>query len=160
MVPPACSASARAEFHVRPQGKFGAYCIAGEKTDAPLGGIFLSMLDPRQRIGGVGYWVVLPEACGRGVARHALGLITCCGFGSVGLHRIELGHAVGHEASCHIAVCCGCVVEGPQCGALPWGEPRTIYPDLHLHARPATDSRAAEKSRSGHGSCCAVEQEP
>ncbi|GAA0421508.1 GNAT family protein [Streptomyces luteireticuli] len=127
---------ARAEGWER--NAFGAYCIADGSTDAPLGDVFLNLLNPLQRIGGVGYWV-LPEARGRGVARHALELITRWGFDSVGLHRIELGHAVGHEASCRIAARVGYAVEGTQRGALYRDGRRDAYRDRHLHARLATD---------------------
>jgi RimJ/RimL family protein N-acetyltransferase len=48
------------------------------------------------------YWV-LPEARGRGIAPRALAAATAHAFDHLGLHRVQLQHAVGNVASCRAA---------------------------------------------------------
>ncbi|MXM68094.1 GNAT family N-acetyltransferase [Streptomyces sp. HUCO-GS316] len=86
----------------------------------------------------VGYWV-LPEARGQGVATRALTLAARWAFGELGLHRLELDHALGHAASCHVAERCGFRYEGTLRGAMWEAGRHDTYRDAHLHARLATD---------------------
>lgn len=103
-----------------------------------LGSVGLGMLDLRQRSGRVGYWV-LPEARGHGVAGRALEVCTRWAFEQAGLHRIELGHAIGHDASCRIAERCGYRYEGTQRDAMFQEGRLDLFRDVHMHARIATD---------------------
>ncbi|MBT2505420.1 GNAT family N-acetyltransferase [Streptomyces sp. ISL-98] len=120
------------------RGDAASYCVTDETTGAVLGHVGLTAVLPALRTARVGYWI-LPEARGRGVAGHALELVSRWAFDDIGLHRIELGHAVGHEASCRIALRHAYVYEGTLRGAMPeaWGS--GTFQDMHLHARLATD---------------------
>jgi RimJ/RimL family protein N-acetyltransferase len=59
----------------------------------------------------VGY-IVAPSARGRGIAAHALQLITEWGFGQLALERIELRAELENPASLRVAERCGYVREG------------------------------------------------
>ncbi|MGW8731565.1 GNAT family N-acetyltransferase [Streptomyces sp. NPDC055808] len=120
------------------RGEFATYCVTDESSGAVLGHVGLNSVNRRMRCARVGYWT-LPEARGRGVAGHALDLLTRWAFGTVGLHRLELGHAVGHDASCRIAERGGYLVEGTLRGAMFEAQRRDAFRALHLHARLATD---------------------
>ncbi|MGW8332111.1 GNAT family N-acetyltransferase [Streptomyces sp. NPDC055897] len=120
------------------RGEFATYCVTDESSGAVLGHVGLNSVNRHMRCARVGYWT-LPEARGRGVAGHALDLLTRWAFGTVGLHRLELGHAVGHGASCRIAERGGYLVEGTLRGAMFEAQRRDAFRALHLHARLATD---------------------
>lgn len=118
-------------------GRSVSFCITGADDDTPLGQIGLNVIDPVGRSADVGYWV-LPEARGKGVATGALDLIVRWAFAGLPLHRIEIKHAVGHEASCAVAERCGFGCEGTMRGAFAAPDPDR-FRDAHLHARLATD---------------------
>jgi RimJ/RimL family protein N-acetyltransferase len=103
-----------------------------------LGQLGVGAIDLTMRNARVAYWV-LAEGRGRGVASHALEAATRWAFRDLGLHRLELGHAVGNDASCGVARRCAYTLEGVLRGAMidTAGVPR----DIHLHARLATDAR-------------------
>lgn len=125
------------------RGEFATYCVTDESSGEVLGHVGLNSVDWPLRCARVGYWT-LPEARGRGVAGHALELITRWSFETVGLHRVELGHAVGHHVSCRVAERCGYRAEGTLRGAMFEAGRRDAFRDLHLHARLATDGGARE----------------
>lgn len=81
----------------------------------------------------------LPEARGHRVATRALVLAARWAFTDLGLHRLELGHALGHHASCRIAERCGFPREGTLRGAMFETGRRDAFRDVHLHARLTTD---------------------
>ncbi|MEU0965247.1 GNAT family N-acetyltransferase [Streptomyces sp. NPDC005917] len=112
--------------------------IADAETGATLGHIGINMIDRVSRSARVGYWV-LPEARGRRVATHALTLAARWTFTELGLYRLELGHALGHEASCRIAQTCGFPYEGTLRGAMFEAGRPNAFRDAHLHARLAPD---------------------
>ncbi|MFI2642795.1 GNAT family N-acetyltransferase [Streptomyces sp. NPDC018610] len=114
------------------------FCVTDEATGAVLGHIGMHVASRTMRFGRVGYWV-LPEARGRGVASRALLLATRWAFAELPLHRIELGHALGHGASCRIAERCGYPYEGTQRDAMWEAERHDAFRDCHLHARLSTD---------------------
>jgi RimJ/RimL family protein N-acetyltransferase len=119
------------------RGDTAHFCVT-EGNDDIIGHIGLGMVNLRMRSALVGYWV-LPEARGRGVARHSLELCTRWAFAQAGLHRIELGHALGHDASCRIAKRCGYRYEGVlRDGMFDKGRV-DAFRDAHLHARLSTD---------------------
>ncbi|MFG2721096.1 GNAT family N-acetyltransferase [Streptomyces sp. NPDC048416] len=120
------------------RGEFATYCVTDESTAAVLGHVGLNSINWPLRCARVGYWT-LPEARGRGVAGHALELITRWAFDEIGLHRMELGHAVGHDVSCRVAERGGYPAEGTLRGAMFGAGRRDTFRDLHLHARLATD---------------------
>jgi RimJ/RimL family protein N-acetyltransferase len=78
----------------------------------------------------VGYRV-LPEARGRRVAACSLELLTRWSFAELALHRLELGHVVGHDASCRIAERCGFPYEGTMRGATFEAERHDAFRDAH-----------------------------
>ncbi|MFC0005423.1 GNAT family N-acetyltransferase [Micromonospora siamensis] len=84
----------------------------------------------------VGYWTTA-AARGRGVATRAVTVLTGWGFDRLGLHRIELCHAVPNVASCRVAERAGYAAEGVLRESYRYGDGRRY--DEHLHARLATD---------------------
>ncbi|MFG1668909.1 GNAT family N-acetyltransferase [Streptomyces sp. Y7] len=119
-------------------GTSAAYCVTDATTGAPLGHVGVNVINRVMSSARVGYWV-LPEARGRRVATHALVLATRWALTELDLHRLELDHAVGHDASCRIAERCGFRAEGTLRGAMWEAGRHDAYRDAHLHARLATD---------------------
>ncbi|MBC2904650.1 GNAT family N-acetyltransferase [Streptomyces cupreus] len=120
------------------EGTAAPYCIADPETGRPLGHIGVNVINRVMSTARVGYWV-LPEARGHGIATRALALATRWALTDLGLHRLELDHAVGHESSCHIAERCGFTYEGTLRGAMWEARRHDAYRDMHLHARLADD---------------------
>ncbi|MEU8262099.1 GNAT family N-acetyltransferase [Micromonospora sp. NPDC048999] len=85
----------------------------------------------------IGYWTAV-EARGRGVATRAVRALGSWAFAELGLHRIELCHAVGNPASCRVAERAGYPLEGTLRESHRYGDGRRH--DEHLHARLATDA--------------------
>ncbi|MFF7470902.1 GNAT family N-acetyltransferase [Streptomyces sp. NPDC008092] len=119
-------------------GTCAPFRIADAESGTTLGHIGINMIDRTFRTARVGYWT-LPEARGRRVATRALALATDWAFTELGLYRLELGHALGHDASCRIAHTCGYGYEGTLRGAMFEAGRQDAFRDVHLHARLATD---------------------
>ncbi|MEW2396795.1 GNAT family N-acetyltransferase [Streptomyces sp. NPDC046862] len=136
----------RAEWDA--EGKCVSYCVTDAATGAPLGHIGVNDIDHFIRTARVGYWV-LPEARGHGVATRALRLAARWAFTNLGTHRLELGHALGHDASCRIAERCGFLYEGTLRGAMFDAGRHDAFRDVHLHARLATDPEPGEGEGKG-----------
>ncbi|MFJ3232376.1 GNAT family N-acetyltransferase [Streptomyces sp. NPDC086787] len=124
------------------EGTCAHFRVGDADSGAALGHIGLNTIDRVIRSGRVGYWV-LPEARGRLVATRALALVSRWAFTELDLHRLELGHAVGHAASCRIAQKCGFPAEGTLRGAMFGSGRFDVFRDEHLHARLATDPEPA-----------------
>ncbi|MEV5985872.1 GNAT family N-acetyltransferase [Streptomyces sp. NPDC052051] len=107
-----------------------------------LGVVSLSAIDHVFRTARVGYWV-LPEARGRGVATRSLTVAARWGLTELGLYRLDLGHGIGHDASCRIAERCGFRYEGTLRGAMPAPGSPEPFKDAHLHGRIASDPEPA-----------------
>jgi RimJ/RimL family protein N-acetyltransferase len=75
---------------------------------------------------------VLPAARGTGVAARAVGALVGWALGDVGLHRLELVHAVANTASCRVAGKAGYALEGTLRSAMLHADG---WHDMHLHAR-------------------------
>ncbi|MEU7058873.1 GNAT family protein [Streptomyces sp. NPDC046197] len=120
------------------EGATAAFRITDPQSGTPLGHIGFNDIRQAQRIAVIGYWV-LPEARGQGVATRALRLAARWGFDELGMHRLELDHAVGHEVSCRVAQKCGFLAEGILRGSIFEAGRRDAFRDAHLHARLATD---------------------
>jgi RimJ/RimL family protein N-acetyltransferase len=86
--------------------------------------------------GSIGYWTV-PAARGRGIATRAVRAAAGFTFEKLGLHRIELAHALDNPASCRVALSAGFPLEGTLREAYAYGDGRRH--DEHLHARLSTD---------------------
>lgn len=102
-----------------------------------LGSVSLRELDRADAFAVTSYWTV-PVARGRGVAGLALLRATSYAFEELGLHRVQLAHAVANVASCRVAEKAGFVLEGTmrESNRLIEG-----LSDEHLHARLAGDPR-------------------
>lgn len=120
------------------------FCVTDAEDGTVLGQVGLNVVDRVQSSANVGYWV-LPEARGQGVAARSLRLATVWFFAHIGLHRLELGHGIGHEASCRIAERCGFRYEGTLRGAMWEAGRRDAWRDVHCHARLATDPDPARR---------------
>ncbi|ELS54090.1 GNAT family N-acetyltransferase [Streptomyces viridochromogenes] len=122
------------------EGASASYCVTDAATGTPLGHIGVNLINRVMNSARVGYWA-LPEARGRRVATHALALVARWALSEpgLGLHRLELDHADGHDSSGHIAERCGFRYEGTLRGAIGEAERHDAYRDMHLHARLATD---------------------
>ncbi|WP_055534899.1 GNAT family N-acetyltransferase [Streptomyces graminilatus] len=127
-----------------------SFCVTDAVTGVILGHLGVGNIDPFMRVARVGYWV-LPEARGRRVATHALALGTRWAFDVLGLNRLELGHAVGHDASCRIAERCGFRYEGTLRGAMFEQDRQDVFRDIHLHGRIAQDPEPAPDPEMDQG---------
>ncbi|MBK3577569.1 GNAT family N-acetyltransferase [Streptomyces sp. MBT65] len=119
-------------------GVSASFCVTDASSGATLGHIGVNDIDHVVRVGRVGYWT-LPEARGRSVATRALTLTARWALTDLGLYRLELGHALGHDVSCRVAERCGFPGEGTLRGAMFEAGRRDAFRDVHLHGRLATD---------------------
>ena len=101
-----------------------------------IGQVSLHHLDLESGNGEIGYWIVA-RARGRGIGAAAVEAATRYAFDVLGLHRVELFHAVENEPSCRLALRCGYPVEGTLRQAYAYGD--GVRHDEHLHARLRTD---------------------
>ncbi|MET9391461.1 GNAT family protein [Streptomyces sp. NPDC006624] len=134
--------SLRARAQSATEGTSVSFRIADAGSGTVLGHIGVNEIRYHLKAARVGYWV-LPEARGQGVATRALLLTARWALTGLGLHRLELDHAVGHEASCRIAERCGLRYEGTLRGATFQEGRHDAFRDAHLHARLATDPEPA-----------------
>ncbi|WP_035848668.1 GNAT family N-acetyltransferase [Kitasatospora azatica] len=118
------------------EGTLAGWAARDPRTGRLLGHLAIREIDQEFRTARVGYWT-MPAARGRGVATGALLLATAWAFAELDLHRMELGHAAAHGASCAIARKGGYRLEGTLREAMP--DSLGHRHDLHLHARLATD---------------------
>ncbi|MFB7258372.1 GNAT family N-acetyltransferase [Streptomyces nojiriensis] len=115
----------------------GAAFAARTTTDGTLlGTVNLRWVDRTDGLAMIGYWL-LPHARGRGLATRATRAVTTWGFHTADARRIELAHATGNHASCHVAQRCGYLPEGTLRQSHLFGD--GTHHDEHLHARLATD---------------------
>ncbi len=124
------------------EGRSVSFRITDDATGTALGHVGLNEINRPLRLARVGYWV-LPEARGRGVATRALLLAARHAFTALDLYRLELGHGIGHGASCRVAERCGFRLEGTLRGAMFEEGRRDTFRDAHLHARLADDEEPA-----------------
>lgn len=95
-----------------------SFAVREASTGALLGDVQLTDLSQWDGSAWIGY-STLPAARGRGVAPHAVAAMTRWGFQTIGLHRIQLGHAVENPASCRVAIKAGYPAEGIMRSSLP-----------------------------------------
>lgn len=81
----------------------------------------------------VSYWV-LPEARGGGLAVAGVRALTRWAFEDLGMHRLEILHAVGNLPSCRVAEKAGYALEGTLSRVLRHADG---WHDAHLHAAVA-----------------------
>jgi RimJ/RimL family protein N-acetyltransferase len=118
-------------------GVRAAFAVLDATSGAVLGSVAIRDIDPLLGFGTIGYWV-LPEARGHGVATQALDTISRWAFASLGLHRLELRHAIENRPSCRVAEKAGYRLEGllRESFRRDVDEP---FHNEHLHAQLATD---------------------
>ena len=121
-------------------GSHATFSVLEATTGRYAGNVSLWRVDlADQRTAAIGYRTA-PWARGRGVATAGVGAVTRWAFGSLGIERIELPHAMDNLASCRVAEKCGYQAEGVLRGA--YRAPDGTRDDEHLHARlsaPTTD---------------------
>lgn len=141
------SASARESLEAKAAdveaGRAMTFCVTAADDGTVLGQISVNAIDRVMRNAVVGYWV-LPEARGRHVATRSLLLAARWAYDEAGLHRLELGHALGHGGSCRVAERCGFLYEGTVRGGMWEAGRRDAFRDVHLHGRLATDPEPRE----------------
>jgi RimJ/RimL family protein N-acetyltransferase len=104
------------------------WAIAGP---AVLGRVGLRVIDLDEGTTEIAYWVT-PAARGRGVAVRAARALSDWVLGELGLHRIELQHAVANTASCRVAAQAGYAYEGTRRSSVLHVDG---WHDMHVHAR-------------------------
>ena len=107
------------------------WAIRDAGSGTVMGQVALRTLHLGFGVGQVTYWV-RPKWRGRGVATTAASAIAAWGFDELGLHRIEIHHAVGNLASCRVAERLGFELEGTARSALLHEDG---WHDMHVHAR-------------------------
>ncbi|MER7403908.1 GNAT family protein [Streptomyces sp. NPDC000070] len=142
--------SLRARAQSAAEGTSMSFRVADARSDTALGHIGVNEIKYHLKVARVGYWV-LPEARGQGVATRALLLAAHWALTELGLYRLELDHAVGHDASCRIAERCGFAYEGTLRGAIFEEGRHDAFRDAHLHARLVTDPEPREAPEPGAG---------
>jgi len=101
-----------------------------------LGSISVHHIDRDQADGEIGYWIA-PAARGRGLAGLAADAACRWAFHELGLHRIQLFHAVENAASARVAEKAGFTCEGRLRQSHRYGD--GVRHDELLWARLATD---------------------
>ncbi|MEU6680426.1 GNAT family N-acetyltransferase [Streptomyces sp. NPDC046925] len=114
-----------------PEERDAYWAIADAATDALVGRIALRLIVLADGQAEVAYWT-MPSARGQGIAPRALTALSEWAFDEVGLHRLELTHAVANEASCRVALKTGFAPEGTKRSAVLHADG---WHDMHLHAR-------------------------
>ena len=109
--------------------------IVEHGSDQPVGLVTL-VPRPQHGVGGLGYWVV-PPARGRGIAAHAVSLLTAWGLAAGGFARIEAWVEPDNRASRGVLARCGYQLEGLLRSFLKLGNRRA---DVMVWSRLATDA--------------------
>ncbi|MFD5553266.1 GNAT family N-acetyltransferase [Streptomyces sp. NPDC127068] len=115
--------------------RMASWAVIGTDTGEVLGRVALREIVLADGSAELGYWM-LPDTRGRGIAPRSVTALTRWAFDEVGLHRLELLHALGNDASCRVAAKAGFALEGTKRSALLHGDG---WHDMHLHARVADD---------------------
>jgi RimJ/RimL family protein N-acetyltransferase len=117
-------------------GDHASWAVADAATDELLGSVSLHRIDPVEGDAEIGYWTA-PSARGRGVAGRAVEEACRWGFAVLGLHRVQLFHAVENTASARVAEKAGFTREGRLRQSHTYGDGRRH--DELLWARLAAD---------------------
>jgi RimJ/RimL family protein N-acetyltransferase len=126
---------ARAWLHGRSErwrdGRAASWAVV--EDGRVVGSAGLREINTFDRFAVASYWT-MPAERGRGVATRALTRVATYAFSELGLHRVELGHAVQNPGSCRVAEKAGFRLEGTlrESHLLAEG-----FADQHLHARLA-----------------------
>ena len=102
-----------------------------------VAGVAVRSVDHVDRHASVSYWV-LPEHRGRGIAARAVRTAARHAYDAVGLHRLQLQHALANTASCRVAEKAGFALESVQReSCLLTGDDGPLFVDEHQHVRLA-----------------------
>ncbi|GAB1822475.1 GNAT family N-acetyltransferase [Herbidospora sp. RD11066] len=107
-----------------------------ERDGLTLGRVALRSVNLELGLAEAAYWT-LPEGRGRGATTAAVAEMTRWALDDLGLHRIELRHAVTNTASCRVAERTGYVLEGVLHSATLHADG---WHDMHLHGRVTPSS--------------------
>jgi len=110
------------------------WVIADPDTGRLLGRAALRGVRLTEGHAEISYWVI-PDARGRGLAGSAVDTLMTWSFTTLGLHRLEVNHAVDNRSSCRVATKAGFELEGTRRSALLHVDG---WHDMHLHARIAS----------------------
>ena len=121
--------------HAEGKGFFAAIRYRGA-----LAGTVGLRVDPRDRVGEIGYWLDRGVE-GKGLATRCVVAVLDECFGPLGLHRVEIRCAPGNVRSRAIPERLGFVLEGTLRGAERFGD--DDYRDLVVYAKLAADPRQA-----------------
>ncbi|KAA2253960.1 GNAT family N-acetyltransferase [Solihabitans fulvus] len=118
-------------------GDHATFSVLDAATERLLGNVSVHNVDREQGTAEIGYRVA-PWARGRGVGTAAVRAVSDWAFGGLGLHRIQLFHAVANPASCRVATVAGYRWEGTLRESTSYGD--GLRHDEHLHARLVGDA--------------------
>jgi RimJ/RimL family protein N-acetyltransferase len=76
-----------------------------------LGGVAINQINQCHKIGNIGYWV-RGSALNQGVATEAVSLVSCFGFDTLGLNRLEIVTLPNNMASRKVAEKSGAKLDG------------------------------------------------
>jgi RimJ/RimL family protein N-acetyltransferase len=124
-----------AQWHDRWRDETDACWAVTGTGGAVLGRVALRNIDLSGGHADCAYWV-LPAARGGGVAPRAVEAVAGWAFREVGLHRLEVVHAVANTASCRVATKAGFALEGTMRSSMLHDDG---WHDMHLHGRVAGD---------------------
>ncbi|HEX2905115.1 MAG TPA: GNAT family N-acetyltransferase [Jatrophihabitans sp.] len=112
-----------------------------------VGRVALRTIDRWDGVAEVSYWT-LPESRGRAIAARALTAMTRWTL-AAGVHRLELEHSTGNDASCRVATKAGYLSEGTRRQAVRHTDG---WHDMHLHAALSATWTAPEFRDAAGGS--------
>ena len=116
-------------------GGHASWAVA-DASDRLVGSVSVHRIDPDQADAEIGYWVA-PWARRTGVATGAVSAACRFAFGTIGLHRVYLFHAVENPGSCAVAASAGFRHEGTLRQSYRYAD--GAYHDEHLHGLLAAD---------------------
>jgi RimJ/RimL family protein N-acetyltransferase len=122
-------------------GDHASWAVVDATTGELLGSVSVHRIDRTEADAEIGYWT-LPAARGRGIAGAAVDAACRWAFTELGLHRVQLYHAVENVASGRVAEKAGFTYEGRLRRSHRYGDGR--HHDELLWGRLADDPPPAE----------------
>jgi len=110
------------------------WAVVEPNSDRLLGQVGLRSIHLADGGADISYWLV-PEGRGRGVATQSLQAVSDWAFEDLGVHRLEVHHAVANADSCRVAQRAGFTLEGTMLGKALHADG---WHDMHLHSQLRT----------------------
>jgi RimJ/RimL family protein N-acetyltransferase len=126
-------------------GDHASWAVEAATSGGLLGSVSVHSIDLQQSDAEIGYWTVA-AARGRGVATAAVDAASRWAFGTLGVDRIELCHAVENVASGRVAEKAGYLFEGRLRRSYRYGD--GVKHDELLWARLSDDPAPELSTRS------------